>query len=178
MAFNINEMRAKLTGGGARSALFSVNVFNPVDGRADDDIRFMAKAASLPASNIPATEVHYFGRRLPLAATSRTYEPWTITVINDENFNVRAAFEEWSKRINTPAGNIRDMATSSDTEYQSVAEVTQYSKTGEVLRVYRFEGIWPTSIGAIETSWDNGNAIEEFQVTFEYVYWTVVGESS
>lgn len=175
MPFNINEMRAKLVGGGARPSLFSVNIFNPVDGRADNDLQFMVKATSIPASTLSQIEVPYFGRVMKVAGT-RTYEDWSVTVINDENFSVRASLEEWSKRINTYAGNIRDFASPSPNEYKSTAEVTQYGKTGEILRVYRFNGLFPLVVSPIELNWESGNQIEEFQCSFAYDYWTVVGE--
>ena len=43
----------------------------------------------------------------------------------------------------------------------------------EELRTYVFEGLFPLAIGPIELSWENGNAIEEFQCEFALDYWTV-----
>jgi hypothetical protein len=56
-----------------------------------------------------------------------------------------------------------------------MAEVKQYSKTGQVVRVYRFTGIWPEQISQINLDWHQVNTIEEFQVRFQYTSYEVVG---
>ena len=45
-----------------------------------------------------------------------------------------------------------------------------------VLRTYKFFDIFPTQIGAIELSYDNGDQLEEFDITFDVQYFTI-GES-
>ena len=37
---------------------------------------------------------------------------------------------------------------------------------------YRFYDIFPTSVSAIELSYENANVIEEFTVEFQVQYWT------
>lgn len=172
MAFNINEIKSQLAGGGARPSLFQVRLSNPASSQADAVAPFMIKAAQIPASSIQQLEVFYFGRPIKLAG-QRVFDNWTVTVINDEDFKVRKALETWSYNINSYSGNVREFPTSSPAEYKSRAEVIQFSKTGEPLRTYQFEGIFPISLGPIELSWDNGNAIEEFQCEFAVDYWTV-----
>lgn len=136
----------------------------------------MIKAASIPASTVSAIDVPYFGRRIKVKGT-RTYEDWNVTIINDENFRVRKAMEEWSKRLNTYSGNLLDFGSSAPAEYKSRAEVVQYGQTGDILRTYLFEGIFPINIGAIDLNWETGDAIEEFPVTFAIDYWEVPGEA-
>ncbi|MBT9159497.1 MAG: hypothetical protein DDT26_00756 [Dehalococcoidia bacterium] len=177
MAFNIHDMKSALIGGGARPSLFQVTLLNPVTAEADQILPFMVKASSLPGSQINQINVPYFGRIVKEAGV-RTYEDWSITVINDEDFRVRRAIEEWSRRINTYQGNLRAFGTSAAQEHKSVADVIQYGKTGDELRRYKMYGIWPTVISPIELGWENGDAIEEFQVTFSVDYWTVEGETS
>jgi hypothetical protein len=177
MAFNIHDMKSALIGGGARPSLFQVALLNPVTSEADQILPFLAKASSIPASTINPIPVSYFGRIVKEAGT-RTYEDWTITVINDEDFRIRRALEEWSRRINTYQGNLREFSTSAAQEHKSVADVIQYGKTGNELRRYKMYGIWPTQISPIDLSWENGDAIEEFTVTFSVDYWTVEGEVS
>lgn len=174
MAFNINEMRSQLTGGGAKSALFRVQIQNPVLGAADAIAPFMIKAASLPASTLGSYEVGYFGRKIKYAG-DRTFEPWDVTVINDENFAVRNSMEAWMNAINSHETNLRLFGTSSASEYKTQAQITQYSKTGDVLRVYNFNGLFPTLVTPIEMNWDNTDAIEEFNVTFQYDWWNIAG---
>lgn len=175
MAFSVNEIKSQLQFGGARPSLFQVRFTNPATGEADLKVPFMVKAAQLPASTVSAIEVPYFGRRIKVAGT-RTYENWSVTVINDEDFKIRRAIESWSRRINTYIGNLRDFGTAAPAEYKSRAEVIQYGQTGNILRTYQFEGIFPLNVGAIELNWESGDQVEEFQVEFAVDYWTVPGE--
>jgi hypothetical protein len=177
MTFNINDMRSQLVYGGAKSTLFQVNITNPVNPVGDIKIPFMVQAASLPESQIGAFEVPYFGRKIKMAG-DRTFSPWTVTVINDEDFAVRNALEEWSNSINSHTGNLRLFGSASASQYKSQAQVTQYSKTGQPIRVYNFNGLFPTDITAIGLDWSNVNSYETFQVTFQYDWWDVVGGST
>ena len=53
----------------------------------------------MPGSNINVIDVPFRGRNLKVAG-DRTFDPWTITVINDTNFKLRNAFEKWMNFIN------------------------------------------------------------------------------
>lgn len=173
MAFNIQDIRSQLTSGGARSSLFQVTIQNPVNGLGDLKVPFMCRAAEIPASTLGFVEVPYFGRRIKLAG-DRTFQPWTVTIINDEDFLIRNAVENWSNAMNTLQGNIRQGGTPSPIAYKAQAQVTQYSKTGTPLRTYQFNGLFPTDITGIPLDWNNTDQIEEFQVTFQYDWWEVL----
>ena len=109
MAFNINEFKSQLVGGGARSNLFQVQLLNPVDPSADFKIPFMVKASTLPASTITSIDsVNYFGRQVKYAG-SRTFAEWGVTVINDEDFLVRNSMEAWMNSIATHDTNLRGL---------------------------------------------------------------------
>ena len=164
MAFNINNFRANLRFGGARTSLFEVKITNPVNAAADIAVPLLCKAAALPASNITPLEVFHFGRAIKLAG-NRTFEDWNVTIINDEDFKIRNALEQWSNAINSYQGNIRTLPSSESSFYKSTAEVVQYSKTGEQLRTYKFIGIFPTAVSQIDLDWGN-EAIQEYPVTF------------
>lgn len=167
MAFNINEMRAQLTYGGARQNLFQVRINNPANGAGDLKTPFMVQAAQLPGSDLGVIPVFYFGRQMKLAG-DRTFAEWTVTIINDEDFLIRNAMEEWSNRINRLQRNVREID-----RYKSQAEVIQYAKDGTPIRTYIFDGIFPSNISPIEMDWSTTDQIELFQVTFQYDYWTV-----
>lgn len=169
MAFNINQMRSQLRFEGARPALFEVRIFNPGNASGDLKTPFMVEAAEIPASTIGLIQVPYFGRPLKLAG-DRVFGPWTVNIINDEDFLIRNAMEEWSNRINSFQGNFRRLG-----RYKSDAEVIQYGKDGGVLRVYTLYGIYPEDVGAITLAWGDTDNIERFPVTFQYDYWTVTG---
>lgn len=173
MAFNVNDMRASLQYGGARPSLFNVLITNPVNPIADLKAPFLVRAAQQPAWSVSAIKVPYFGREINVHGT-RKFEDWNVTVINDEDYLIRNAMEQWSNAMNSLAGNINTTGSSSPLNYKSQATVTQYSKTGEALRTYQFNGIFPTQISPIENDWSNGDALSEFQVTFAYDYFQVI----
>lgn len=174
MAFNINEIRSQLTLGGARNSLFSVQITNPVNGIADIKVPFMVRATTIPEATLGVIEVPYFGRKIRLAG-DRTYGTWTVQVLNDEDFLIRNALEEWSNKIQTFEGNTRDFGSASPLQYKQTATVTQYSKTGTPIREYKFNGIFPTTISSIDLDWNSTDTIEEFSVTFAYDWWDVSG---
>jgi hypothetical protein len=172
MAFNINEIRSQLALGGARNTLFQVTIQNPANGAADIKVPFLVRAAQIPASTLGLIEVPYFGRKIRLAG-DRVFADWTVTVINDEDFLIRNAMEQWSNQIQTHQGNLRNFATASPSAYKAQAQVTQFSKTGQPIRTYTFNGIFPTEVSPIEMDWNATDTIEEFTVTFQYDWWEV-----
>jgi hypothetical protein len=176
MVFNVNEFAGSLKGGGARAALFQVQITNPINGVSDAQVPFMCRAASIPASTIAPLPVTYFGRQIQLAG-NRSFEPWTVTIINDEDFSIRNSMEQWSNAINSMQGNLNNAGGTAPNLYKSNAQVTQFSKTGEELRTYNFVGIFPTSVSTIELGWDQ-DAVEEFTVEFQVDYWEVSGGST
>lgn len=176
MAFNIDEIRAGLALGGARPSLFQVQITNPVSSVADDITPFLVRASNLPASTITPIEVPYFGRKMRIAG-DRVFDLWQTTIMNDEDFRIRNALENWHNEINTLQTNLNVRGTSAPAAYKSVATVTQFAKDGDALRTYRFEGLFPTEISSIELDWETTDLIENFSVTWAYDYFTVEGDT-
>jgi hypothetical protein len=172
MAFNVNEIKAQLEFGGARPTLFQVQITNPATSAADLKAPFMMKASTMPESSLGFVEVPYFGRKIRVAG-DRVFAPWSVTVVNDEDFLVRDAMEQWSNSINALQRNVRGTGSSSPSSYKSDALVSQFSKTGELVRQYKFVGVFPTTIAPIPLSWEATDTIEEFDVEFQYDYWEV-----
>jgi len=173
----ITDFKSKLTGGGARPNLFEV-VLNFPDAAQPgsvvlDKIRFLAKAAQLPASNVAQIEVPFRGRILKIAG-DRTFDTWTVTVINDTDFAIRSAFENWMNTMNKVSDNT---GLTNPADYQSDAYVYQLDRSGETLRQYRFYDVFPTQVTPIELSYD-GQGIEEFQVELQVQWWEAVKGNS
>jgi hypothetical protein len=171
-SFSVNDFKNKLQGGGARSTLFTVQLFSPPGISLDfSKVPFLVRTASIPESTLGLITIPYFGRNIKMAG-DREFQPWSVTVINDEDFAIRNALESWSNAINQHVGNLRLLGESA-LNYKADAIVTQYDKAGNTLRQYRFSGLYPQSIQSIALDWSDANRIEEFQVTFEYDYWTI-----
>ena len=183
----ITDFRDRLVGGGARPNQFEVVIDLPAqvskNKNRDENMRFLIKAAEIPAANIGNIPVPFRGRVLPVAG-DRTFDPWTVTVINDAQFNIRDAMEQWSNLINDLQFDVGDI---NPADYQTKAEVFQLSrqsqgsggqsagKGGEIiqtLRTYNFEGIYPTEVSSIALDYGATDQVEEFQVTFNYLFWT------
>jgi hypothetical protein len=179
MAFDVTSFRTNLTGDGARANLFDISLPFPsyvsLGGQAGQLATFQAKAAQLPGTAIGMAPLYYFGREVKLAG-NRQYQDWTIQIINDENFTIRSAFEQWINGLNDPILNVRnDAASVIDGGYGVDATVTQYGKDGSQIQQYQFIGIWPMDISPIEVDWGQNDAIEEFSVTLAVQYFLSAG---
>ena len=164
----VDDMKAKLVGGGARPNLFKVTMGFPSYVTADVSLAsYMCKAASMPASTIAPIMVPFRGRQLQIAG-DRTFEAWNITVINDTDFNVRNSFEQWMNGINQHETNTGLTQPSS---YMADMVVEQLDKDGTVKKTYNIRGTFPTSLGAIEVDYSQENVIEEFTVELQVQYW-------
>lgn len=187
--FNVARFRANgPVYGLARPTLFAVSMNWPtavIDTAPLAKSTFLIKAAQLPASIIDAIEVGYFGRKIKLQG-DRVFQDWTVTVMNDEDFVLRNAFEQWHNAINGIIGNRLDSRVSSivpanaggGSSYKVNATITQFSKEGPgeldgpgAIKAYTFNGMFPTSVDAIQTDWDATNQYEQFDVTFAYDWW-------
>ena len=189
----IEDFKGRLIGGAARPNLFEVELAFPSYVRANTETlrnsRFLVKAANLPASNINVIDVPFRGRNLKIAG-DRTFDVWTITVINDTSFDIRNAFEEWMNGINkhdNATGVINTAQYQKDALVYQLGRNTQASTNGlpsniksglpsggatyPVLKKYVFHGVFPTNVSAIELSYDSSDTIEEFTVDLQVQWW-------
>jgi len=169
----ISNFKSKLTGGGARANLFEVVLTFPDVAQPSSEVlekaRFLVKGANLPASNVAQIEVPFRGRVLKIAG-DRTFDSWTVTVINDTDFAIRSAFERWSNTINRLSDNT---GLSNPSDYQADAYVYQLDRDGSTLRSYRFFDTFPTQVGPIELSYD-AQGVQEFTVELQVQYWEAI----
>ena len=169
--FSISTFRSRaLVGEGARANLFDVTMTG-VTGLATNDITYTCKAAQIPGSAVTAIDVPYFGRIVKVPG-NKTFENWTVTIMNDESFSVRNAMEKWIATMGSHAGNKASIASLTGAD----AKVMQYAKVGgAAIHTYTFKNIFPVSVAEITLGWDANDAIEEFAVEFAYDYWTHTG---
>jgi hypothetical protein len=176
MPFSVNEFRSQMIGDGARPNLFEVSLPFPavaIPGAAQQKLTFMCKTAQLPGATIGVVPVQYFGRELKFAG-NRTFADWSITIINDEDFIVRNAFERWMNAINSHNLNVRNPLALAPFNYTVDGDVFQYGKTGNVIKKYKFIGLFPSDVTAIDVDWGTNDTIEEFTVTLAYQWWEAI----
>ena len=168
----ITDFKSKLSGGGARSNLFECELAFPpavnVEGLNDilNKARFLVKAANLPASNVAPIEVPFRGRVLKIAG-DRTFDTWTITIINDTDFAIRNSMERWMNGINAHSANT---GFSNVASYEADLRVEQLDRSGESIKEYLFRGAFPTDLSPIDVSYASTDEIERFTTTFTYQY--------
>jgi|TARA_Y200000002_G_scaffold110715_1_gene90676 hypothetical protein len=185
---SISQFKGALIGGGARPNLFEVELTTLPAGIewSADNFRYMCKAAALPASNVAAIDVPFRGRIFKVAG-DRTFDTWTVTIINDEGFILRTAMEEWMNQISKLENNL---GATNPASYMTNAKVYQLGRgsktssednTGDkntVLREYEFVDIFPTNISAIDLSYESSDTIEEFTVEFQVQSFSLAGNGS
>lgn len=186
----ISKFKSTLIGGGARPNLFEVVIPGniPGGGSLGETFSILCKAAQLPASNIASIDIPFRGRTFKVAG-ERSFDVWTVTVINDESFELRQVMENWMNFI----GQYGDGSGATEpASYMVDAYVKQLKRSqanisrngnGEgsgletnVAAIYKFYSIFPTNVSAIELSYDSENTIEEFTVEFQVQYWTPTTE--
>ena len=164
----VDDFKAKLAGGGARPNLFKVTVnFPAYAGGNVEQTSFMCKGAQLPASVIAPIPVSFRGRQLQIAG-DRTFEPWTVTIINDTDFGVRDSMERWMNGINE---HVNNTGLLNPNEYMADMAVEQLDRAGNITKTYDIRGAYPVNVSAIDLSYDTNDAIEEFTVELAYQYW-------
>ena len=181
----IDDFKAIVASDFARPNLFQVDLAFPSGILQNADLvnlgKFTVRAANLPSSQIGVIEVPFRGRTLKIAG-DRTFEPWTITIMNDSGFGLRSAFELWASSIQAYNENFTSAAGLGDTDdatgYFADMKVHQLArdvKTGDkpkILKSYKFYNIFPSAIAAIDLDYGNNDAIEEFTVEMQVQYWT------
>ena len=189
----LDAFKGRMIGGGARPNLFECELYFPDDAVPEDTTRdaltdrtrFLVKAANLPASNMAPINIPFRGRNLKVAG-DRTFDPWTITIINDVDFSIRTAFERWMNLINKHEDNAgitdptlyqKDLYVKQLGRAQVGGTVPQTEAKIPVLKQYRFLGTFPTNVSDIALSYDSSDTIEEFSVTME-VQWVDVLDST
>ena len=173
----ISNFKTAMAGGGARPNLFEVEITTLPGGIAWDssNFKFMCKAAQLPGQTIASIDVPFRGRTFKVAG-DRTIDAWTVTIINDENFEYRNAFESWTELIANLDTNLGATLPDAYMRNARVYQLGRGSRTSStdstgsenvVLKEYEFIDIFPTSVSPIDLSYDSSNAIEEFTVEFQ-----------
>ena len=179
MAFTVSTFKSSIAkqSGGARPALYEIDI-NGNSGNTGasftDTENILCKAASIPPANIAPLAVNYAGRAYKWNGF-RTYDNWTVTVINDESFSARNKMMQWMRIMGGAFEGKRDSSLGDPligtSFFDGDATVKQLSTSGAVVQTYKFDYLWPTEIAGIPVDWSS-DAIQEYTITFAYDYWT------
>ena len=167
---NINDFKAKLSGGGARNNQYKVVM--PFPGYAQvggeiEDLAFLCRAASLPGMTINPIPVLFRGRTVNVAGDRPAFAPWELTVYNDTNFKLRNAFERWQNGINNMTDN---EGLTNPVDYQVDAFVDQLDRNGNTIKSYTLRGVFPIALNAIPLDYTAKADLSETSVTLSFQY--------
>ena len=164
----VDDFKAKLRGGGARSNLFKATINFPGYAAGDVELTsFVCKGAQLPQSLVEEVPISFRGRILKIAG-ERTFEAWTATIYNDTDFGTRDAMERWMNGIN---GHTTNVGLVNPVDYQADLFVEQLDRDGTSIKRYDFRGAFPVNVSEIDLDYDASGQIEIFTTTFAYQYW-------
>lgn len=154
---------------GARPNRFKVQLAWPaLVGTPDVRDEFVVSAATLPSSTLGIIQIPYMGRQIPVPG-DRTFEDWTISILNDKSFSHRNAFERWSNLILSHESNVQGTETYRD--LITTLTVFQLDRSEKVLKTYKLYNAWPNTITPIDLGYDQNDTIEQYTVTFSYTHW-------
>ena len=167
MAFSASTFKSNLSsaGGGARPSLYEVKINFSGGGTvgltAAETI--LVKAAAMPASTIAPLAVNYAGRAYKWQGF-RTYDNWSVTVINDESFSIRNKMMTWMRWLSGKIDGTRDtiygQPASNGTWYDGDAQISQVGADGAQKKTYDMINLWPTELGEIAVDWSS-DAMDE-----------------
>lgn len=180
MAFNIEEFKAQgPVRGGARPTSFEVIIpdWPGSNVGSEQQLRFMVKATQIPASVLGQIEVPYMGRRIKVIG-DRQYANWNVTVIGDEDYNLRQTFETWHQNLNQHIeNNMTGGVSPAPTSYKRDAVIHHLSRDGvTTLKTYTLKGIFPVQIDSISLDWEAIDQITMFDVEFAMDYFLPHGD--
>ena len=164
---NIEKFKTALNTGGVRPALFRVQ---GAIGRTTlpDQVGFLTKAASLPASTLGEIAVDYRGRQLKFPGR-RSYADWQLTILSDGKFQLRNAFERWVNDLNSAIGNVSSEEHNLNNVLFPTWSIDQLDRKGKPIKTYTMYHCWPKEVGSIDTTYEN-EGLAEFAVTLTYSY--------
>ena len=172
---NIDDFKANLIGGGARTNQFRVTISPPPGIAIGLDVRrtsFLVQSAQLPAMTLGEVEVAFRGRKIYVAGDRAFEGTWNATVINDTDFMIRNAMERWNNGINDLANNT---GITTPADYQSDLVVEQLDRDDTILKSYVFRSAYPLSVGSIELNVATDNELETFEIQFRYQHFEASG---
>ena len=101
-------------------------------------------------------------------AGDRTFDVWTVTIINDTDFAIRNAMERWMNGMNAHSANT---GLTTPVAYEADLFVEQLDRSGDTLKKYTFRGSYPQDLSPIDLNYGTNDEIERFTVTFAYQYY-------
>lgn len=181
----IDKFISRFKDGGARSNQFKVTLRLSANNSSGNisasalnnelqDLEFLCTATSIPASVMNVHTAMYRGRPIKYAG-DRQFENWSINIINDGKYSLRARFEEW---MNSMAQYTATNGEVNANNYYANGTVVQLDRNGNEIRTYNMQDCFPVQIAGISLDFGT-DGLESYQVTFSLNdFYPSVGETT
>ena len=177
----LNTFKTALKQGGARPSLFEISIVSSPEGvTIPGDHSSKCFTSAIPGLTITPIEKQYFGRTVKIPG-EMTFGTLSTTFYNNESYDIRAALESWTDIINGPISNLG--VSGNPQTFSGEIALIHYGKDGTAGMKFNFMDCWPSSIAAIDLSYDTVGDMESFAVTWEYDYYkttagTIAGQAT
>lgn len=175
MTASIYDFLANFRGGGARPNRYRVVLTFPAGVpagiAASEKISFTCSAASIPSSNIGIVDVPYMGRQVKVPG-DKTFDDWTVTVLLDNDFLGRIAFEKWHDMILGFRTNVAQANMVNPINAYARAQVFALDRADNVIARYQIDGMFPSQVGEVTLGYDQNDQIMQQPVTFAINGWS------
>jgi len=128
----------------------------------------LCKAANLPPAQLDVTELKYFTRAVKVPA-ARQFQPVTLTFYNTQNYQLRNKFLKWVSRFNQPLTNSRDSAGGVNLGLYGTIDLRPKDMQHKNVGTYKFFEAFPTSVTAVQYSYENDAQVQTYDVEFQYL---------
>ena len=166
--FSVDAYRSKFVDA-ARPYLFYVTPIFPSNigiATSNQDLAYMVKSTSLPASQLGHISTEWQGRDFKFGGT-QTYSSWTIDFYMDTQATIYDQYLSWIKYINDPQSNKHG-----DPSLYMINQPVQIldGSGTQFIEAYNLIGCFPTSLSAINLDYGSKNSFITFSCTFEMQY--------
>ena len=169
---NIQNFRSQLGDGGARPNQFAVQInwptFCSIGNGLDQKTNLLVTGAAAPASTVNPAIIQYRGREVKFAG-ERIFDPWTITIVNPNDFGQRAAFEQWLDGMNGKDNNEGELSLGTGIDgYGQDLVVQHLDRNNNAVCEWILRGAFPINMSEIALQYAQNDILEEYTVTFQY----------
>ena len=96
----------------------------------------------------------------------RTFESWSITVLNDTDFKLYRAFERWMNGINNMTDN---EGIANPVDYQVDGFIDHLDRNGNIFKSYTYKDC-SIALDSMLLNYSTNDDYREFEVYFQFQY--------
>lgn len=134
------------------------------------DFRLNIFGSVLPGIQIQPQEFPWQGGKVYGESGDIEYKQWNTSFLVDQDFNNYITIYEWMMSIIDGYNNFG----SKFEDYQIDSSLLIFNNWEENILTFKFKNIWPSDIGDIELSYQEGEELLKCDITFTYDWFSKV----